>query len=191
MNQETQRWLGGLSDEYIINWCNKGLFRRAGKLVKSHPASDWDLDSLSSRLDGFSQSLTSPSLKGVQCDCPAMDLCHHVIALVLGLRQAAGKMQSDDVDGASDQQPWLIKSHAARIKAVGKPHYDRAVSLYNRGIRADISTDDHALIADVVLDEIFQVHMPRIGSADTWMCSCKQPRCVHRALVMHLSLIHI
>ena len=177
-------WLRGLSDDYIVNWSNKGRFRRAGRLVNSEAPSAWDLDTLSSKLEGFSQTLTSGSLKDIRCDCPAVDLCHHVVALVLGLRRAALEVEIRDDGKHANLEPWILETRAARIRAVGKPHYDRAMTLFHRGVQTELTENDHALIGQVLLDHAFEVHIPRVGDMDTWVCTCKQQRCVHRALVV-------
>jgi hypothetical protein len=186
-------WLAGINDDYLLAWANKGLLRRGVKLLAQQNPDQWTLDEnqASASLDGWEQRLDGIGFEHLNCGCPAMGPCHHLLAFLLGLKQrlAQGEAVADTDQttieaGTTTARPWLIADPAERQALLGKAHLDRARRWLAQGLEGTLSEDDQGLKADLPEPLSTQVIIPRAGGVAHSLCSCKAPRCGHRALVV-------
>jgi uncharacterized Zn finger protein len=83
-----QEWLRTLDDDAIADWANKGLLKRGAKALAAVDAGQWELAANQARagIEGHVQTLAGAGFATLQCSCPAFGPCHHLCALLLGLR---------------------------------------------------------------------------------------------------------
>ncbi len=192
---EIIRFVNGLGDEYIIQWANRGLFRRGGKLADqaAGDAFEMDDDRITAHLGGCTQSISGPDLKLVVCDCPAASICHHLTAFLIALRRGASELGDVGEDPgveaeASTARPWLIADPGGQRKAFGKSVLKRARVMMLHAVPVRLTEDDGGLVAVIDDKKEFTVRIPRNGGLEASLCSCKSGRCVHRALAVLAAL---
>jgi hypothetical protein len=186
-------WLAGINDDYLLAWANKGLLRRGRKLLAQQDPNQWTLDETqaSASLDGWEQHLDGVGFEHLNCGCPAMGPCHHLLAFLLGLKQrlAQGEVVGDPPQtpseaGTTVAAPWLIDDPAERQAILGKAHLERARRWLAQGLAGVLSEDDQGLKGELPEPLSAQVIIPQAGGIAHSLCSCKEPRCGHRALVV-------
>ena len=109
-------WIVGLSDDYIIQWANKGLLRRGRKLADKSPREAFDLSGpLTSSLEGHRQKIGGVGFQSIECSCPATGPCHHLVAALLIFRQILSQKTETAVSTApcagnnpKGSTPWLV-----------------------------------------------------------------------------------
>jgi hypothetical protein len=183
-------WLIGINDDYLLAWANKGLLRRGIKMLAQQDPNPWTLDEshACASLDGWEQRLDGVGFEHLSCGCPAMGPCHHLIAFLLGLKQRLLQEGEETTQVASeDGAPWLITDPTERQASLGKTHLERARRWLAQGLAGSLREDDQGLKAELPEPLSAQVIIPRAGGVAHSLCSCKEPRCGHRALVVLLA----
>ena len=184
-------WLRSLSDDYLLAWSNRGLMRRAGKLVEALDPGAVALEDDSARgtIEGHRQTLEGVGFDHARCSCPATGQCHHLVAFLVALRALAGT--GDAVPGdaepadAGDAEPqaaiepyWRSESDEALVRALGRAHVRRA----ERWLADDVAMqweeaqgELRARIDDDAAGGQSTVRMPALGGLGASVCSCKAP----------------
>ncbi len=183
-------WLAGIDDDYLIAWANKGLLRRGYKLLANQDPTTWTLDSeqAHARLDDWDQHLKGIGLEQLHCGCPAQGPCHHLVALLLGFRQRLrDEHPADSPDEPSPESasnsppPWLIIDATERQSILGKAHLERARRWLAQGLDGVLNEDTQGLVVELPEPNPARVIIPRAGGLPMSLCSCREPRCAHRA----------
>ncbi|GBC60571.1 hypothetical protein DENIS_1528 [Desulfonema ishimotonii] len=187
-----REWIIGLSDDYIVEWANKGLLRRGRKLAQKAGEGDFDIadDRIIGHLDGYAQTVDGVGFEHLRCDCPAAETCHHLTAFLLALRDRLPQTcpetpASDETDkNGSDARPWLIPDAGEREKMLGRSVIRRAFRLMMQSVPVEVTENSDGLVAVVREKEVRTVRIPRSGGLDGAICSCKARQCVHKALAV-------
>jgi hypothetical protein len=184
-------WVSNLSDDYIIGWANRGLFRRGSKLADRTPETTLEIhvDHIIGHLDSYHQRIDGPGFKHLHCDCPVLGVCHHLTGFLLALRNGLRTREKpyrteeacEDHKGAC---PWLILDPEKREQMLGKAAIRRAHKMLIQGIPVQITEDDIGLTALIREKVSYTVRIPRISGLDGALCSCKADRCVHQAIAV-------
>ena len=109
---QLRRVVQTLDDDALVTIANRGLFRRARKDVDSQEigVERIDDDSVTIRVGDCSVNIP-PLLTLADCDCPANDICRHVLAALIYLRDQAHE------ETASDRESDPVSEHS---DAMGK-----------------------------------------------------------------------
>lgn len=181
-------WVQGLDEATLEAWANRGLLRRAQKLLEGLDGERWLLEEQGAhvRLDGHRQTLTGIGFEALACSCPVFGPCHHLLALLLGLQQQL--MQ--DVPAATDTpplhaaEPWLIENPEERLLVLGRAAITKAQRWLAQGMVAELLIDERRLQATLQTPARTELRIPRAGGLAASLCSCREARCAHRALVV-------
>ncbi|MFC4158872.1 hypothetical protein [Chitinimonas lacunae] len=179
-------WLAHLDDEAIVAWSNRGLLRRGAKLLEGAAGAGWQLDAQggAAELDGLHQRLVGIGFSGLHCSCPALGPCHHLTALLLGLRERAANSQPTVAADPEAPPPWLLDA-AAREKLFGRRLLRIALRWLARGEVDECESGPDGLRLCMTEPEAATVHIPRIGGLEASLCDCRAPSpCAHRALAV-------
>jgi hypothetical protein len=184
-------WLRNLEDEAIVAWASKGLLRRGAKtleaLAPEQGPGHWVLDDgrASAALEGHAQVLEGTGFAGLRCGCPAYGPCHHLCALLLGLRQRLALVQPRPGTGATEAaDPWLQGDAQDLGQALGAAALRRGLRWLAEGVQAVLEPGPLGLVGRLAEPEAAEVRLPRAGGLAGSSCSCKAPSCAHRALVV-------
>ena len=185
-------WLEQLTDDYITSWANKGLLRRGRKQLEKHDLEQhWQLDasSASGRVDGHEQQLNGVGFDFLSCTCAATGPCYHLTCFVLGLQrlaesQLASEESVESCEGNALPEPWLVDEFEQLSTLVGKSHLTRAIRGWHQQTPYTLETQKDGLHAVVHEKALLTLFIPRHGGLDASLCSCKQARCAHRALIV-------
>lgn len=186
-----QAWLRSLSEETLVSWANRGLFRRAQKLLEGEEPQSWLLEEgrAQAELDGHRQQLAGVGFEHLQCSCPAFGICHHQLCLLLGLhaRLTVASVEGNSNDNCAPvpmAEPWLVLDVDERLRLLGRPALTRAQRWLAQGVEAQLTVDDRLLLAVLDGPQQAEVMIPRAGGLPASLCSCRESRCAHRALVI-------
>ena len=202
-------WIKSIDDEYLIQWANKGIFRRGQKLLDKITDQDWrvNVDAPTANIESYEQSLVDSNFESLRCDCSSVGPCAHLMCFLLGLRIQFKDLASDDnqkdhnenllsvkvdIDSADigrseiegSDPPWIIRDDKERLKALGKSHIDQALRWIDQGIEAEIIEDAKGLKALINGRDQMQLLIPRQGGLKASLCQCNEDRCAHRALTL-------
>ncbi|ASA21450.1 hypothetical protein [Paenibacillus donghaensis] len=114
---EFQQFIVRCTEDYLIRYANKGLYKRALKELEKGAAVQYDLAENEVRCtleDGTECKLTD-TLAQCQCSCPAETVCKHVLISILYYRehQVADSAGAEPV--ASADFSWLLKLPLAQL----------------------------------------------------------------------------
>ncbi|MES2818252.1 MAG: hypothetical protein V4812_04615 [Pseudomonadota bacterium] len=183
-----QAWLRAVDDEALLAWANRGLLRRGQKLLEQQVPTSWTLDEVmaSAALDGHRQAIKGVGFEQLHCDCAAMGPCHHLVCLLLGLRQRlqAGEDVLEDPAAIEATAPWLILDAESRLAQLGRTALARGQRWQAQGLLAQVDIDDSKLMATLELAKPVRLMIPRTGGLAASLCSCRENPCAHRALVI-------
>ncbi|WP_459781814.1 hypothetical protein [Photobacterium sp. R1] len=187
-------WTRQLTDEYLINWTSKGLFRRAVKIAEKHPdivPADPTLP-LTLPIDSFDVTLSDTDLAHFSCQCGTLGSCVHQLAFLLKLRELN---ENETAPPAEPFRPerWCIASREALDQAYGRGNATQAIKLYQKGVLVTIEPQaDHCVVnLSLHSQKSFQLLLPATGEWSSVLCSCKETPCVHRSLaILVLSVKH-
>ncbi|KDM90316.1 hypothetical protein [Photobacterium galatheae] len=187
-------WTRQLTDEYLINWTSKGLFRRAGKIADKHPGispADPSLP-LTLSIDNFDVTLADTDLAQFSCQCGTLGSCVHQLAFLLKLRELN---ENETAPPAEPFQPerWCITSREALDQTYGRGNATQAIKLYQKGALVTFEPQTDHCVVNVTLQsqKSYLLHLPATGEWSAVLCSCKETACVHRALaILMLSITH-
>lgn len=182
-----RQWLLGLDEATLESWANRGLLRRARKLLESASEPYGVLDEQGARasLEGYEQTLGGVGFDALNCTCPAFGPCQHLLALLLGLQQQlAREPQVVAPAVVTHDEPWRVDSAEALQQLFGRAVLNRAQRWMAQGHRAQIRIDARQLQARLALPRPFELSIPRAGGLPASLCSCRETGCAHRALVM-------
>jgi hypothetical protein len=186
-----REWLTSINDDYLVAWANKGLLRRGYKLLTTQNPHDWTLNTETAQatLDGTEQHLDGIGFESLRCGCPSVGPCHHLIALLLGLKQRqeeeTAATDSPQPEGESaPASPWLLTDMTERQILLGKSHLQRARRWLAQGLEGTLIENVTGLNAELPEPLSARVVIPRGGGIAMSLCSCKEPHCAHRALVV-------
>ncbi|PTQ73859.1 hypothetical protein [Pseudomonas sp. GV071] len=180
-----QLWLADLSDESLEAWANKGLLRRAYKMLDGQTAAEWLLegDRAQAQLDGFTQRVEGVGFAQVLCSCSALGTCHHQLALLLGLRARLAEQPVPVATGVLEE-PWLIRDAEQRKTELGRASLNKAQRWLAQGFNAECEVDEQRLQARLDINGVATLSIPRAVGLPGSVCSCGEQRCAHRALVV-------
>lgn len=189
-----KEWLAHLDDEAIVAWSNRGLLRRGAKLLEGADEGAWRLDEAGggAELDGQRQTLVGVGFNQLQCSCPALGPCHHLTALLQGLRQRAVAAAADaEASGTTEPSepanvplPWLLDK-AEREQLFGKRLLRTALRWLVRGEVESCEAGPDGLRMRMSEPESAAVYIPRVGGIAGSVCDCRAPSpCAHRALAV-------
>lgn len=190
-------WALSIDEAYIVDWANKGLYRRGTKTLEKQDIETWSfsMNRVSACIDEYEQSVESGGLDGLLCSCPATVTCHHLVCFLLGIKSHYEKTHSkaspvssaEESDDAGVQlAPWVIVDRSERQKTLGKPQLDRALRWLALQLEIEVEINKHSLRASVYEGEVYRVTVPHAGGLSAAICSCKKVKCVHLAyLVVH------
>ncbi|MEM7249807.1 MAG: hypothetical protein AAF493_00195 [Pseudomonadota bacterium] len=181
-----ETWLATLSDDYLTTWGNKGQLRRGKKLAATGDGEfASDQHGASAQFDGFLQRLDGVGFEKLTCTCPAAGVCHHLMALLVTLRDTVPGSQLP-VDAASHHAGfWRTASAETLVEQLGRGVLNQSLAIYAKdhpSVRLQESATE--LLACVELDTPHTVRFPRTGTMDMSVCSCKRATCVHRGLAL-------
>lgn len=194
-------WLKDLTDDYLIEWGNKGLLRRGNKQLAKENPTEWLLDdiSASASIDGHTQQLSGVGFEQLSCSCPSPGPCFHLTCFLTGLKQRVLEdvstetptVEKEEGHGDSAQPselltPWLIEEDTTRLKLLGKSAVSRAQRWIHQGITADFELTEQHLLAHVDEKSRHRLIIPRQGGIESAICSCKKAKCVHIAMAVLL-----
>ncbi|QUJ67724.1 hypothetical protein KDD30_00650 [Photobacterium sp. GJ3] len=187
-------WTRQLTDEYLINWTSKGLFRRAGKLADQSP----DISStnpalpLTLRIDNVDVTLSGADLAQFSCQCGTLGSCVHQLAFLLKLRQL-NATEAPPPPTPFEPEHWCIRSREALDQAYGRGNATQAIKLYQKGALVTFDTQADHCVVQVTLhsQKSYQLHLPATGEWASVLCNCKETPCTHRALaILAFSVAH-
>lgn len=180
-----QEWLRTLDDDAIADWANKGLLKRGAKALATLDAAAWELDASHARADieGHVQTLAGAGFATLQCSCPAYGPCHHLCALLLGLRARLASGGAADEAAQAPIAPWLEGDAEAVARAFGSAAQRKALRWMAQGFEAVLEETPAALVGELSNPDEVTVRLPRAGGLAAASCSCKAATCAHRALV--------
>lgn len=203
-----KQWLSDLEDDDFIAWANRGLLRRARKLLSDtqalNPEPSFEQAPLSVRVAHGDQqhtvTLAEAGFKHLDCSCDAVGPCQHAICALLfaqdWLQQhPATTTESSDGDHANEASdppapatlapgPWLIDNHVERIKQLGRKELESTTEKLKRGLPVHIQEERNALVGTVIEQQSYRVRIPRNAGLDASLCECGKARCLHRAAVV-------
>ncbi|WP_220813602.1 hypothetical protein [Pseudomonas paralcaligenes] len=181
-------WLRGLTEETLVGWANRGLVRRARKLLEDQAPTGWLLEEARAEagLEGYRQQLDGVGFEHLRCSCPAFGVCHHQLGLLLGLseRLAAGAETAPLAPELEAGEPWLIDDAGERERLLGRASITKARRWRAQGAEAQWVIDERQLSATLADPEVATLMIPRAGGLPASLCSCRESRCAHRALVV-------
>lgn len=203
-----KQWLSDLEDDDFIAWANRGLLRRARKLLSDtqalNPEPSFEQAPLSVRVAHGDQqhtvTLAEAGFKHLDCSCDAVGPCQHAICALLFAQDwlqhhPATTTKSSDGDHANEASdppapatlapgPWLIDNHVERIKQLGRKELESATEKLKRGLPVHIQEERNALVGTVIEQQSYRVRIPRNAGLDASLCECGKARCLHRAAVV-------
>lgn len=181
-------WLRDLDEASLEAWANRGLLRRARKLLEGQGETCWVLNEQGGQaeLDGYQQALKGVGFEALSCNCPVFGVCHHQLALLLGLQQhlAGQATERPNTQPAAAEEPWLIERVEARQQILGRAAISKAQRWLAQGVKAQILIDERRLQATLQTSAVIELSIPRAGGLAASLCSCREARCAHRALVV-------
>jgi len=194
--------------DHFIAWANRGLLRRARKLLSDtqalNPEPSFEQAPLSVRVAHGDQqhtvTLAEAGFKHLDCSCDALGPCQHAICALLFVQDwlqqhpatitesSDGDHQNDAIDPPAPATlapgPWLIDSHVERIKQLGRKELESATEKLKRGLPVSIQEERNALVGTVIEQQSYRVRIPRNAGLDASLCECGKARCLHRAAVV-------
>lgn len=180
-------WVITLSDAYMVEWSNRGLFRRGKRLAEQHGGTGLNVEGgrITGDLDQHVQTITGPGFAYLACDCPATGTCYHLTAFLLVLRD---KLKKDpgtiDTENKNEQAPWIFEQIGNLEKVLGKKNVSKALKMYLQSVPVKIQEDDTGIIATLLLTKEVTVRIPRTGGLPMSLCSCRTGNCSHKALAV-------
>ena len=180
-----QEWLRTLEDEAVADWANKGLLKRGAKALAAVDAGQWELAANQARanIEGHVQTLAGAGFATLQCSCPAFGPCHHLCALLLGLRARLARETPAGGVAQAPAAPWLEGDAGAVAQAFGMAAQRKALRWMAQGFEAVLEEAPATLIGELSNPDEVTVRLPRAGGLAAASCSCKAAACAHRALV--------
>lgn len=180
-----QEWLRTLEDEAVADWANKGLLKRGAKALAAVDAGQWELAASQARagIEGHVQTLAGAGFATLQCSCPAFGPCHHLCALLLGLRARLASENPADGMAQAPASPWLDGDAGAVAQAFGVAAQRKALRWMAQGFEAVLEETPATLIGELTNPDEVTVRLPRAGGLAAASCNCKAAACAHRALV--------
>lgn len=180
-----QAWLRDLTDDTLSEWASRGLLRRAQKLLEGQDSVEWQLEGEQAAvsLDGHRQQLAGVGFERLSCSCPAFGICHHQVALLLGLRTHLLEVAEAAVPAVAPAEPWRVEIDELP-GLLGRAAMNRAQRWLAQGLAAELRIDERELRAEMEVPARFEVMIPRSGGLPASLCSCRESRCAHRALVL-------
>ena len=180
-----QEWLRTLDDDAIADWANKGLLKRGAKALAAVDAGQWELaaNQACAGIEGHVQTLAGAGFATLQCSCPAFGPCHHLCALLLGLRARLAHETPADGMAQAPAAPWLDGDAGAVAQAFGMAAQRKAWRWMAQGFEAVLEEAPATLIGELSNPDEVTVRLPRAGGLAAASCSCKAAACAHRALV--------
>ncbi|MBL8357038.1 MAG: hypothetical protein JNM01_19695 [Delftia acidovorans] len=180
-----QEWLRTLDDDAIADWASKGLLKRGAKALAAVDAGQWELAASQARagIEGHVQTLAGAGFATLQCSCPAFGPCHHLCALLLGLRARLAHETPADGMAQAPAAPWLDGDAGAVAQAFGMGAQRKALRWMAQGFEAVLEEAPATLIGELSNPDEVTVRLPRAGGLAAASCSCKAAACAHRALV--------
>src|SRR3989338_2258988 len=144
-----QAWLRAVDDEALVAWANRGLLRRGQKLLEQQVPASWSLDEAmaSATLDGHRQAVKGVGFEQLHCDCAALGPCHHLVCLLLGLRERlqGGEGVPEEPAATEAAAPWLMPDAEARLALLGRVALSRGQRWQAQGLVAPGGIDDSKL----------------------------------------------
>ncbi len=170
--------LAALSDEVLVTLANRGLLKRARKMLAKGrgPVVSVEGEVVVGVFDDGVKTRLEPGvpLAESDCSCGAPGVCRHRIAVVLACRDAAPPPPVEDWSPAEFDD-------AALIDGLGKRLFDRASRLARRGLVVEVLGDGSPTARLLTCTVRFLVPHD-LGYA---RCDCKVPElCEHVALAV-------
>jgi len=197
----TSEWIISQTDEVIIDWANKGLFRRAQKVLDKQSIYQWSVgeNSATGFIEGYDVHVHDVGFDNLQCNCASASKCYHMIVLLLGLRAHIQTEQSrisscdsnqgtHSIDYSSTPKeednppPWLVTDKPAYFSKVT---WEKAERWYAQEIELNSNKIDVGFQFILELEHPYRVTIPKKGGLDFSVCNCKKTKCAHRAYAVY------
>ncbi len=185
MDASIQKWIAGLSDDYLIQWANRGLFRRGNKLAEKNRDIEVDIrpDGIRADLGRCAQEITGVGFDHMSCSCPAFEKCHHLTALLVLLRDRFNDAERRDDSPPEKDENWHLQNPAEIRKTLGPAVIKKAKQLFMQKTPVSLDIGASELKAAIRARRTYNVVIPRAGGLKASVCTCKKEvRCVHRGL---------
>ncbi|MDF1488950.1 hypothetical protein [Tessaracoccus caeni] len=152
--------IAGLDDDALAAASNKGLVRRAVRVVERVALSMIGADGVTLACDGATVRLLPGGVGAARCDCPVAGVCVHIVATCLWTRSQEIDREPHHGSGESQSEPRhgsLRDSSVPADTASRRPEASTETSGGRRGQRidslgaaADLATIIESLVADGV-----------------------------------------
>lgn len=187
-------WIVQLNDDFLIHWANKGLLRRAKKLVQTVDSSGWSISEqrVEGNIESYHLSLAQNDISQIECSCGELTCCAHRLAFILQLQtHLSEKMVSQNHETQGEHvpfsiEPWLI-THCDQLESkFRKTTIEQALKYWQQGAKVQwIEACDHGIVHIVLANrDEFDVYLPNILDWSLTQCRCTRNACVHRALAV-------
>ncbi|MFS1905667.1 hypothetical protein BCU30_005590 [Vibrio lentus] len=187
-------WSQQLSDDFLVNWTNRGLLRRATKQSQDVDISEWDItpSHLNGVIDQHQLTLSEKSVDALTCSCGAINTCFHKVAFFIALRQCESQATPETTTEVTSSlapfslNEWFIQHCDDLAPIMGKSTVTKAIQHWRKGITLDVEThDEHAIVqCHFASSKSFRLYFPRASQWELATCSCKQHPCVHQAAAL-------
>ena len=176
-------WLISLSDELLVDWANKGLLRRAKKVLESQHCDQWLIEDnvASGTVEGFAVHIKKSGFDAIQCSCSASTTCYHMLVFLLGVQQQLSSLKLEKT--ANHATPsWLVQEKPCYFS---KATWGNAALWYAQNIDLNCKDSPSGLQCEVGVDQSFRVSISALGNLAQSVCNCQQDKCVHLAYVVY------
>ncbi|WBW96980.1 hypothetical protein [Oceanirhabdus sp. W0125-5] len=101
--EEIKQFLELCSEEYIINFANKGLYKRANKEIDKGITMEYNImdNYVHCKLSDGSECDIGDSYEDIKCSCPSKTTCKHMIIAIILLKK---ELLSEDGQGVGNEK---------------------------------------------------------------------------------------
>lgn len=164
---EMQQWIAGLGEEDLAAWANRGLLRRAHKILSDvhiQVQDDNIVAQVQQNESTYTITVADAGFTHIQCSCNSVGPCHHALAALMAAKAEQPQSQPETLS----KTPWLIEDETERERLLGRRELRQATEKLHRGLPVKLLRKPNALVGVVTTDREFQVRIPAsTGIADS------------------------
>lgn len=189
------------NDDFIINFANKGLLKRANKEidkgveVKIEVLGDEEIEIV---FDEDTKCLVKPQINDIGCTCKAKGVCKHIVTSILILRDELSKeVVNQDREGSiqedvihNTENLWIKNVKIDEIVDKLKPNNIRDI-LFRLNYNMDYGVEKNNYKVQVRIYDNIIITAPFIGDIDNMLCSLRcDGLCHHKVEALLICLIN-
>jgi len=178
-------WVQQLSDDYLISWTNRGLFRRAKRQCEHVKSEHWQIsnDKIMGTISDYSLTLSGARIADLDCSCGVLEPCSHKLTFLIALR---GETSQAMTTVQFNLDHWLVSNIQSLSPAFSASLVKGAIKSWHQGANVSLTAKlDHGQVVCTLKNgKCFSVYLPATAGWEQALCSCKETHCIHLALAI-------